>query len=96
MRQIQLFFLLVGLTSCSSIYENNFDCQPCRGVPCTSVTEIESMIVETSVGENVFIGRGWGENPPSNTRNRRVYFTPCEKTPGYFVNLEGEESCWTP
>lgn len=48
---IKILFVLIGvfLTSCQ-VYKSDFDCPPCRGVPCRSVSEIESMIVETPEG----------------------------------------------
>lgn len=39
-------FALLLLSSCQ-VYRGQFDCPPGEGVPCTSVTQIESMIVET-------------------------------------------------
>ena len=39
-------FLMLLLSSCQ-VYRAQFDCQPGCGVPCTSVTDIEKMIVET-------------------------------------------------
>jgi conjugal transfer pilus assembly protein TraV len=50
-------FLFVGcsiLSSCS-IYNEHFDCEPPCGVPCTSVTDIESMIMETDKGPDVLV-----------------------------------------
>ena len=38
--------LLLLLSSCQ-VYRAQFDCQPGYGVPCTPVTDIEKMIVET-------------------------------------------------
>lgn len=40
---------LTALCSCQ-VYKNDFDCPPCRGVPCTSVSDIQNMIVETPDG----------------------------------------------
>lgn len=37
---------LLTLCSCQT-YRSNFDCSPGKGVRCTSVTDIEKMIVET-------------------------------------------------
>lgn len=42
------------LTSCS-IYKQQFDCPPPSGIPCASVTEIESMIVETENGSDLIL-----------------------------------------
>lgn len=51
----KLLFLGITLlaTSCSS-YRSQFDCCPSKGVPCTSVSKIESMIVETKEGPDLF------------------------------------------
>lgn len=53
------FSLLLGalsllLSSCS-IYKQQFDCPPPAGIPCASVTEIESMIVETEKGSDLIV-----------------------------------------
>lgn len=48
------FFSLISLTSCA-IYQQEFDCPPPVGVPCTSVTDLESMVVETSKGPDLFL-----------------------------------------
>lgn len=42
------------LSSCS-IYKQQFDCPPPAGIPCASVTEIESMIVETDKGADLIV-----------------------------------------
>lgn len=49
------FLSLICLSSCS-IYQHDFDCPPPNGIPCTSVTEIEAMIVETSKGPDLLPG----------------------------------------
>ena len=46
--------LLLLFTSCS-IYKQQFDCPPPAGIPCASVTEIESMIVETEKGSDLIV-----------------------------------------
>lgn len=58
MKKISVYLLInsIFLTSCQ-IYKNHFDCPPCKGVPCTSVTSLEKMIVETEEGSDVFIGQ---------------------------------------
>ena len=42
------------LSSCA-IYKQQFDCPPPAGIPCASVTEIESMIVETEKGPDLIV-----------------------------------------
>lgn len=56
---MRIAFLLVGLSLCLSscaIYRQKFDCPPEPGVPCTSVTDLEQMIIETDVGPDIFVG----------------------------------------
>jgi hypothetical protein len=56
---ISKFLILLGTaflaTSCNA-YRSQFDCCPSKGVPCTSVSKIESMIVETQEGSDIFVG----------------------------------------
>lgn len=49
-----LSVLTIFLTSCS-VYKQQFDCPPPAGIPCASVTEIESMIVETDKGADIIV-----------------------------------------
>ncbi len=44
-----LLMMSVFFTSCQ-VYKSDFDCPPCKGVLCRSVSEIESMIIETPEG----------------------------------------------
>lgn len=57
---ISLLSLL--LTSCSG-YRGQWDCRPAKGVPCTSVTDIEAMIIESDVGPNIFLGSESDQKP---------------------------------
>lgn len=50
------FLSLLSFTSCA-IYQQEFDCPPPCGVPCTSETDLESMIVETTKGPDLFVPR---------------------------------------
>ena len=45
---------LLFLTSCT-IYKQEFECPPPQGVPCTSETDLESMVVETDCGPDIFL-----------------------------------------
>lgn len=47
---------LLFLAGSCSVYENDFDCPPDIGVPCTSSSDIESMIIETTHGPDIFLG----------------------------------------
>lgn len=42
------------LASCQ-VYKSNFDCPAGEGVPCTSVHELEQMIIESEDGPNIFV-----------------------------------------
>src|SRR5258706_13568325 len=48
--------LLMILTSCK-VYNSQFDCSPSPGGPCTPLTTLEKMIVETPEGyPDIFLG----------------------------------------
>lgn len=47
--------LILLLSSCQ-MYRSQFDCPPGDGIPCSSVTDIESMIIETPFGSDVVAG----------------------------------------
>ena len=49
-----LSLTILSLTSCA-IYQQDFDYQPPVGVPCTSETDLESMVVETNKGPDLFV-----------------------------------------
>lgn len=44
----------IFLSACS-IYKQEFDCEPPNGVPCTSETDLEAMIIETNKGPDLFL-----------------------------------------
>jgi hypothetical protein len=48
------FFILFFLTSCA-IYQQDFDSSPPLGISCTSETDLESMVVETKKGPDLFV-----------------------------------------
>ncbi len=50
-----LFFPLLLLCGCQ-VYNSHFDCPPGCGVPCTPVTTLEKMVVETEEGPDLFLG----------------------------------------
>lgn len=55
-RSIKLWLLLSLCTSCQ-IYRSHFDCPPGQGVPCTPVSTLEKMIMETPEGNpDIFLG----------------------------------------
>lgn len=56
---IKTAFPLLGLALLASscqMYRAHFDCPPGEGIPCTSVTDIESMVIETGRGPDVLAG----------------------------------------
>jgi hypothetical protein len=50
-----LICALFLLTACNS-YRKNFDSPPGCGIPCTSVSTLEQMIVESPSGPEIFLG----------------------------------------
>lgn len=71
MRAKYLLLLLPLILHSCAIYKRNFDCPPDMGIPCTSVSDLEQMILETADGPDLFLGIDTEqaqihENPPSN------------------------------
>ena len=56
MRKVFLVLTFLASTTSCQVYRSCFDCPPACGVPCTSLTEIEGMIVETTTGPDLFVG----------------------------------------
>ena len=57
MKSRYLLPCLILLTSCK-MYSSQFDCPPSEGIPCTSVSEIQKMIIETPEGgPDIFLGK---------------------------------------
>ncbi|PJD94538.1 MAG: hypothetical protein CK425_11195 [Parachlamydia sp.] len=54
MNRPYVILMLCLSTSCQS-YRTVFDCPPGEGVPCTSVTQIEKMIIESDEGPDIFV-----------------------------------------
>jgi hypothetical protein len=68
--KVMQVFVFMSLTSCQ-IYQSDFDCPPSIGVPCTSVSDIQKMILETpDGGPDIF-----SEDFPSE------FTSPCERCP---------------
>jgi hypothetical protein len=57
LRVSRFCFVLLSflLTSCQ-VYRSQFDCPPGCGVPCTPLTTLEKMIIETDEGPDLFLG----------------------------------------
>lgn len=60
--------LLLCLNACA-MYKQEFDCPVPQGVPCTSETDLEAMIIETSQGPDIFL-------PPQTDESG----LPCHKS----------------
>jgi len=81
-----LFCLPLIFTSCA-IYQRQFDCPPDPGVPCTSVSDLEQMILETMDGPDIFLGAESSNAPAECSKKaKKVWITPsCGK--GHYVYL---------
>jgi hypothetical protein len=51
----------LALLSACSLYRNGFDCAPGRGMPCSSVSQIEAQVIETTQGPDIFLSSGQGD-----------------------------------
>jgi hypothetical protein len=78
-----LLIPLLLLPSCA-IYRRQFDCPPDQGVPCTSVTDLEQMIVETEKGPDIFLS-----NPPDPC-------TSCACKKIWINAYNTPDGCWIP
>ena len=57
MKKFNFALSLIALLSSCQTYRQNFDCPPGKGVPCTPITDIERMIIETPEGSpDLFLG----------------------------------------
>ena len=92
MNKICLAVVSLIVTGCSAIYEENFDCPPGRGVPCTSVTDLEAMIIDTKDGPDIFVGRRWeAENYRNNAPERVWVYGDCRYVElPYYSNSQQE------
>lgn len=90
--------LTILLTSCG-VYQRDFDCPPGVGVPCTSVTDIEAMIIETECGPDLFLGAQETcctcKTQPKSCCNGKDYTKPlgkvwiCPQTDIHGNNIDG-------
>lgn len=101
-----IIFLLVFLTSCS-MYRRNFDECPIQSVPCTPVTTLEKMIIESPCGDDLFVRTvpklvdvednpicRYTKNPkPSGPFQRRIWVNTKECEPTYFYFDDEDETC---
>lgn len=85
--------VLLFSASCN-VYRSDFDCPPGCGVPCASVTEIESMIVETQEGPDIFPmgcsppAPSWAEQVVASSKGQpcKVWIADSEDECGYRVS----------
>lgn len=92
--------LMCSLLASCSIYKQQFDCPPPQGIPCTSVNEIESLIVETAQGPDLLAvpankqekGCFWcGKKTEGNSslQKRKVWICPQNSSSkGYYQTEE--------
>ena len=104
MRYLTCLILCI-LTSCS-MYKRDFDGIPSTGVPSTSVTTLEKMIVESPCGEESFTGcvpklveiqnKPSCKNSISNIQDepfqRRIWMAPKGDRPVY-IYFEEDMQC---
>jgi len=84
------FFLLTFCQSCS-MYKRTFDCPIPEGTPCTSVTKIESMIVERNEGPDLFVLTEESRctcASPCFKNKRKIWFSSHESPNG--VPIQGK------
>lgn len=88
------------------MYKRDFDCIPSQGVPCTPLTTLEKMIVESSCGDESFTGcvpkLAEIESKPSCKRaacnqqeapfQRRIWIASKEGRPAY-IYFDEDEQC---
>lgn len=90
MKRIYILIALSLLFSSCSIYRQKFDCPPDPGVPCTSVTDLEQMIIETDLGPDIFVG---SQGCTQICRKNRVWIAGRRNEfgcwiPGHYVEIE--------
>lgn len=88
------------------MYKRDFDCKPAEGVPCTSVTTLEKMIVETPCGPDVFLScvpklvdvqknpccRRTENKVPEAPFQRRIWISPKEG-PATYIYFQEDLQC---
>jgi hypothetical protein len=101
-----LICLFLFLTSCS-MYRRHFDECPVQSVPCTPVTTLEKMIVESPSGDDLFIRtvpklvdvedfplcRNTQNPKPDRPFQRRIWLNSKECEPIYLYFDDEEDSC---
>lgn len=99
-----LFSCLAALGTSCQVYRSQFDCAPSYGMPCASVSEIESRIIETDDGPDLFLRSHFPkhdlrEEPFIDSSMRRLWISPSKDPSGtiieghYVYFSEGNDQC---
>ena len=48
---VSMSLVLLGLSGCSSLYDDSFECKAGTGVPCRSISEVHEMVNRGEVGQ---------------------------------------------
>ncbi len=104
MRYVLILLLTSTLYAGGRSSRGRSDCRPGRGVPCTSVTDIEAMIVENDNGPDFLIIDPNVAHPPVVPSNSRCACGACKRrvwvparcvdgktVPGHYVVLPSAE-----
>lgn len=82
MRRPFLILVITCFLESCAIYRGQFDCPPDRGEPCTSVSELESRIIETNHGPDIFL-----RSKPiakscrlKSLPKRKIWINPCNRS----------------
>lgn len=81
-------FLLLSIPlffSACAIYESDFDCPPDIGVPCTSSSDIESMIIEMEKGPDIFVGYDLSYETTLTSSPRKIWVCTYQTKDGQRV-----------
>jgi len=84
------------MTSCC-MYKKEFDSEPGKGIPCTPVSTLEEMIIETPTGPDTFLGcvpklvdiqrdpicKCTATSQPTARFQRRIWIASKEEQPVY-------------
>ena len=86
-----IFLIGAALLSSCQMYQSNFDCPPGVGIPCTSVTDIESMVIETDKGPDVLAGKETGAwrhlvKPVPPGKTQKVWIAAIDTDDGCHVD----------
>lgn len=103
MRKILLVSLLLLSSSCQ-VYKSSFEYVPEEGIPCKSVTEIESMIVESESGPNFILEtdhdaqtviRKSNSRSSKSEKSKRIWIEESQKSSdlrveGHYIYFDGD------